>query len=266
MNPTEPPTNYYQAVPPPPPPAMELLPEVDIANPGPQPRLTVFFRLILLIPHFIILWALGIGSALIAIVSWFAALFTAKTPEFAYNYQTAYLNWQVRVDAYLFFLSSQYPPFSWEPTGPVIAYIPPPVTMNRAAVFFRIILVIPAAILNALVSVGLAIASIVEWVIVLIQGRTPDAVFAANAAAVRFRFRLGAYWLLVTSAYPKKLFGDGEVLTAPPASPTRPLIVTGAAKVLVIVYIVLGVIGYATQTTVQVSNDSNSSTSDTYDY
>jgi hypothetical protein len=266
MNPNEPPTNYYQQVPPPQPPPGELLPEIDIANPGPQPRLTVFFRLILLIPHFIVLWALGIGSALIAIVSWFAALFTAQTPEFARNYQSAYLNWQVRVDAYLFFLSSQYPPFSWEPTGPVIAYIPPPVTMNRAAVFFRIILAIPAAIVNALVSVGLAIASIVEWVIVLILGRTPDAVFAANAAAVRYRFRLGAYWLLVTSAYPKRLFGDGEQLTAPPASPTRPLIVTGAAKALVIVYIIVGIAGYAAQISVRATNDSNSSNSDTYNY
>lgn len=254
-----PPPSYYEQVPPPSAPQGELLPEIDIAPPGDQPRLTVFFRLILLIPHFIVLWLLGIAAAVVAFITWFAALFTAHTPEFARNYQQGYLNWQVRVDAYLFFLSSKYPEFTWEPAGPVVAYIPPPVRMNRAAIFFRIILVIPAAILSALLSYGLAIASIVQWVIVLVLGRTPDPVFAANAAVVRYRFRLQSYWLMVTSAYPKGAFGDGAPTGAPPASPTRPLFVEGTAKVLVIIYIVLGIIAYASTTTVNVTTDSDSS-------
>jgi len=256
-----PPPNYYQQVPPPPPPQGELLPEIDIAPPGEQPRLTVFFRLLLLIPHFIVLWLLGIASGVIAIITWFAALFTAHTPEFARSYQQGYLNWQVRVDAYLFFLSSKYPEFSWKPTGQVIAYLPPPVRMNRAAIFFRIILAIPAAILGALLSYGLAIASIVQWVIVLILGRTPEPVFAANAAVVRYRFRLESYWLMVTSAYPKGAFGDNNATGVPPASPTRPLIVESTAKALVIIYIVLGIIAYASTTTVNVTTDSDSSNS-----
>src|SRR5207248_4534389 len=48
------------------------------AGPGRQRRVTVLFRLLLVIPHYIVLYALGIAVAIVAIIGWFAALFTGR--------------------------------------------------------------------------------------------------------------------------------------------------------------------------------------------
>jgi hypothetical protein len=44
-------------------------------------RLTVFFRIFLLIPHFIVLALYGIVVFFAAIAAWFAALFTGRVPD-----------------------------------------------------------------------------------------------------------------------------------------------------------------------------------------
>jgi hypothetical protein len=49
---------------------------------------------------------------------------------------------------------------------------------------------------------------------------------------------------MLTSAYPKRLFGDEAGVGA--ASATRPLLVAGGARVLLIIFIVVGVIDAAT--------------------
>jgi Domain of unknown function (DUF4389) len=57
---------------------------------------------------------------------------------------------------------------------------------------------------------------------VLILGRMPQPVFEATAAVVRYTMRAQAYFMMLTSAYPKWLFGG---------------------RALLIVIIVLGVLG-----------------------
>jgi hypothetical protein len=44
-------------------------------------RLTTFFRLILIIPHAIILYFLEIVAGVIAFIAWWAILFTGKVPQ-----------------------------------------------------------------------------------------------------------------------------------------------------------------------------------------
>src|SRR5215469_10100058 len=55
---------------------------VAFAGPAPQSRLTVAFRVILAIPQFIVVWALTIAAEVLAIIGWFAALFTGRLPDF----------------------------------------------------------------------------------------------------------------------------------------------------------------------------------------
>ena len=43
-------------------------------------RLTVFFRLILLIPHVIVTSLYGIVAFIAVVIAWFAALFTGRVP------------------------------------------------------------------------------------------------------------------------------------------------------------------------------------------
>ena len=74
-------------------------------------RVTVFFRVLLAIPHLIAMWALGIVAGLAYIVAFFAVLFTGAWPEGLRAFVVKVLKWNVRLGAYLYLLTDEYPPF-----------------------------------------------------------------------------------------------------------------------------------------------------------
>ena len=67
----------------------------------------------LAIPHFIILFFLGIGAFFAVIAAWFAILFTGRYPRGLFDYVVGVGRWALRVYAYAFLLiTDRYPPFS----------------------------------------------------------------------------------------------------------------------------------------------------------
>lgn len=79
---------------------------------GARQRVTVGFRLILGIPHFIALIFLMFGWWITAIVSWFLILFTGAYPQGLYDFGVGCLRWLLRVEAYMLLMVDEYPPFS----------------------------------------------------------------------------------------------------------------------------------------------------------
>jgi hypothetical protein len=77
-------------------------------------RLTTFFRLILIIPHAIILYFLEIAAAVIAFIAWWAILFTGKYPKGMYDFYCGYMRWMTRFTGYFMLLTDKYPPFSMD--------------------------------------------------------------------------------------------------------------------------------------------------------
>jgi hypothetical protein len=178
-------------------------------GPLPQRRLTVLFRFILLIPHYFVLYVLSIAAGVIALIGWFAALFAGHLPEFAAEFLAGYLRWQTRALAYLLLLTGEYPPFALDDAAYPVRIALRPGRLNRLAVFFRVILAIPAAVVAMLLLWGACtIVLFVTWVIVLVAGRMPETLYAALAAVLRYQARYSGYILLLTSAYPSGLFGD----------------------------------------------------------
>jgi len=106
-------------------------------------------------------------------------------------------------------LTDVYPPFAFEddPGYPVRLAVAQE-RLNRLAVFFRIFLAIPAAIVAAVAGLGAAIVSIVAWLVTLVTGELPAPLHLAFTAVLRYRFRYNCYWLLLTPSYPGGLFGD----------------------------------------------------------
>lgn len=219
-----------------------FLPELQITPPERHRRWTVLLRLLLLIPHFIVLWALSIAAAVVVFIGWFAALILGRLPEWISGFLTLYISYNTRVGASAWLLVDRYPPFVvGDPQFPVDVDIRPG-RLNRWAVLFRFILLIPAAIVAAVTSYGFGVLAFFLWLIILIMGRNPRPVFDASAAALRYSMRTNAYVYLLTGSYPKRLFGDAREEGEPAKVPagTRPLVMSQGGRILLIVFIVLG--------------------------
>jgi hypothetical protein len=197
---------------------------VAFAGPAPQSRLTVLIRLLMVIPHLIVLWALAIAAYVVVIIGWFGALFTGRLPNFAADYLAGFVRWQTRVLGYAILLTDVYPPFTLEDADYPIRVAVRPGRLNRLAVLFRLILLIPAWIVEAVVGYGaFTLFQIVNWLIVLFSGRMPNSLYQALAAALRYQARVIGFAFMLTSAYPSGLYGD-PVMAAPagPAGPAGP--------------------------------------------
>ncbi|WP_372350461.1 DUF4389 domain-containing protein [Streptomyces sp. KL116D] len=235
-------------------PGAEPLPELDIPPPGRQNRAAVLLRLLLLLPHAVVLLVLSLATFFVAIGAWCAALLLGRLPDPTERWLGGFLRYDTRVNAAAMLLTGRYPPFELaERSGYPVQVRLHSTALNRAAVLFRLLLVIPAALVSALATAGWWAVSFVSWLVVLALGRMPLPLFEATAAVLRYRMRLGAYVLLLTSSYPKRLFGDqgaaDAVLgTVRGPSATRPLFVGGVGKVLVGAFLVLGLAGWSTNT------------------
>ena len=82
-------------------------------------------RIIMVIPHAIVLAILGWIAGIVWIITVFSVLMSGSYPEFAYNYVRGYFKWMARVFAYLGSLVDEYPPFSFD-DGSAPAMSPPP--------------------------------------------------------------------------------------------------------------------------------------------
>jgi hypothetical protein len=70
----------------------------------------------LAIPHYVVLIFLNLAAFVVAIVAWFAILFTGRYPRGLFDFVVGVLRWQIRVAAYAFLLTTdRYPPFSLNP-------------------------------------------------------------------------------------------------------------------------------------------------------
>lgn len=89
---------------------------IDLPYPDVKADLNRWLPLIkwfLAIPHYIVLWFLGVAVFIIIIIAWFAILFTGRYPRDFFDFVAGVFRWSLRVAAYAFLLTTdRYPPFS----------------------------------------------------------------------------------------------------------------------------------------------------------
>jgi len=68
---------------------------------------------LLALPHYIILFFLGIAAIFVVIVAWFAILFGGRYPKGLFDFVVGVMRWSLRVMAYAALLTTdEYPPFT----------------------------------------------------------------------------------------------------------------------------------------------------------
>jgi hypothetical protein len=178
-------------------------------------RLTVFFRLLLAIPHLIWLGLWGIVVSVAVLVNWFATLFAGQSPQGLHDFLAAYIRYAIHVGAYVLLAAEPFPDFLGKPGYPVDVEIGPPQPQNRWSVGFRIVLAIPALLIAGALTSGSArtyganvgygvagVAAVFGWFVVLAQARLPRGLRDAIAYALSYSAQLDAYLFLLTDRYP----------------------------------------------------------------
>jgi hypothetical protein len=166
-------------------------------------RLTVFFRLILAIPHF--LWATlwGVIAILAWIVNWFATLFMGRSPDGLHTFLATYLRYLTHVRAYALLVADPFPGFTGtQGTYPIDLEVDPPDRQNRLTVFFRFVLAIPALLLVYILTSLTQLLAVFSWFIALVMGRVPEGLRNFAALALRIETQTYGYLMVLTSRYP----------------------------------------------------------------
>jgi hypothetical protein len=166
-------------------------------------RLTVFFRLLLALPHFVWLLLWTVVAFFAAIAMWFATLVTGRPPASLHRFLSAYVRYAYHVEAYAALTANPFPAFTGRPGSyPVDAQLPPPEPQSRLVTGFRIFLAIPALALSSGLNGLLLVCAFLGWFASLALGRMPRSLREAQSYAIRYAAQNSAYLFLITERYP----------------------------------------------------------------
>jgi hypothetical protein len=186
-------------------------------------RLTVFFRLPLVIPVAIVLYVFGIIASFAILIAWFAIVISGRYPKGLYDFVAGFNRFLARVTGYAALLCDRYPPFGGAdaPDYPVrMRFAGPLEHYSRLKAFFRIILAIPILVLRYVMNLLLEIGAVAAWVVILITGKLPRGLFDLLVLANSYTARSDAYLFLLTETYPP--FQDTQTRTAGTPGPPAP--------------------------------------------
>lgn len=186
--------------------------ELEVIYPERLSRWLIFLKWLLILPHLFVLSALYFALSFSTILAWFAILLTGRYPRGLWIFAAMTLRWQANVNAYLSFQRDEYPPFG-EGEYPVWFDLPYPDRLSRLLIFVKWLLILPHLVVYWVLGIALSISTFLAWFAILITGRYPRSLFQLTTDISRWGYRIAAYTLLLSDAYPPfSLSGSG----APP--------------------------------------------------
>ncbi len=177
--------------------------ELIVSDDLQRSRPSVFFRLLLAIPHLIWLGLWGIAASVAVVANWFATLLAGRSPDGLHDFLAAYVRYRTHVIAYLFLIAEPFPQFTGRAGSyPIDPRIEGPRPQNRWIVLFRGLLAVPAILLEGAYGSLLFAVALLGWFACLATGRMPLGLRNAGALALRYSAQTDGYVLLLTDAYP----------------------------------------------------------------
>ncbi len=215
-------------------------------------RLTVFFRLLLLIPHAIWLVLWSIAAFFASIANWVVVLVTGKPSVDLHRFLSALVRYSTHVYAYGLLAANPFPGFTGSPGYPIDVEVDPPARQGRLGAAFRLFLALPPLVLTAalvgtatwnatgegsydtsssassaggLSALGLAfVVAFLGWFVCLARGRMPQGFRDLEAYSLRYAAQTYGYLALLTDRYPDAdpSWPEPAPAPAPPAITLHP--------------------------------------------
>ncbi|MEA2511208.1 MAG: hypothetical protein QOJ59_695 [Thermomicrobiales bacterium] len=173
----------------------------EVAYPERLSRLLIFVKWLLIIPHLFVIAILGFALYVTTFFAWFAILIVGRYPRGLWDFAMMTLRWQARLNAYIYLQRDEYPPFG-DGDYPVTFEMAYPERMSRLLIFVKWLLIIPHAIVLYILGVALYVVWLIAWFAILITGRYPQGMFDFVTGVSRWAYRVTAYVLMLTDAYP----------------------------------------------------------------
>jgi len=194
--------------------------DLKVDYPEKSDRLSVFFRIILVIPILIVLSLLlgeretqemaqrqeeitrSIGFVVGALV--LLILFRGKYPRWWFDWNKQLMAFSLRVFSYLFLLRDEYPSTDEEQSVHLrMEYPDAQKDLSRWMPLVKWFLAIPHVVVLAVLNVFTIIAVFLAWLMILFTGRYPRGLFNFVEGVLRWHLRVLSFALImVTDKYP----------------------------------------------------------------
>jgi hypothetical protein len=145
-------------------------------------------------------YSLGVAGGVVLAI-WVTIVLRARIPRWLFDFQVAFMRWEIRAWSYFALLTDTYPPF--EGDYPIRFDVQYPEKLTRWKVlFWKVITSIPHFLVLVFLSIGALFVVIFAWFAILITGRFPQGLHTYVSGVIRWSVRVQAYVLSLTDDYP----------------------------------------------------------------
>jgi uncharacterized protein DUF4389 len=182
---------------------------LEISYPSELNRWLPLVKWLLAIPHYFVLFFVGVGALFVIVFSWFAVLFTGRFPRGAFDYLVGTYRWANRVGAYVLLMTDAYPPFSLadDPNYPIRLTVDYPERIANWRPLVQWLLAYPYLIVASALGFVTWLMAIVAFFTILFTKQIPRGVFELMVPGLRWSVRGNAYTYWMTDRYPPWIWG-----------------------------------------------------------
>jgi hypothetical protein len=176
---------------------------VESVEPLRRRRLPVLLRILLVVPHYIVLSVWSVLALPAVAVAWLALLIEGRLPGWLHRFLGAFLCYQGQVTAWFDLLAVRYPDPLHTHEHPFRIDLVDRPRQSRLITLFRLPLALPALVLASVLNVVLSVVAVAAWFVALALGRTTSGLQELGTFCLRYQLETQAYVSLLTAAYPR---------------------------------------------------------------
>ena len=180
----------------------------EVETPREMARWRPFVQWFLAIPLAFVVAIYGIARIVVAVVGWFAVLFTGRLPVQCAKWITGYDRFEWRYLSYSGFLREPYPSFSVQQgqadpgdDAAVAEYTLEP-NLSRGLLLVKWLILIPHYLVLGILGIAVVIVHFVAAFTVLFTGEWPEGMRDFVIGVYRWRERVHTYLFMLSDEYP----------------------------------------------------------------